>query len=103
MRPIDLAVKLNASFIGTTCHFLEEEVDSGKIITQGIIWLKITKDIYKKAFECGAITLLSCILKLSYYEMENKFEYDDILLSLFPKNINFKDLSNIFLKFYQQK
>ena len=37
MRPIDLAVKLNASFIGTTCHFLEEEVDSGKIITQGII------------------------------------------------------------------
>ena len=37
MRPIDLAVKLNASFIGTTCHFLEKEVDSGKIITQGII------------------------------------------------------------------
>jgi len=45
MRPIDLAVKLNASFIGTTCHFLEEDVDSGKIITQGIICLKTIKNI----------------------------------------------------------
>ena len=43
MRPVDLAVKLKAAFIGTTCHFVDEDVDSGEIITQGIICLNTTE------------------------------------------------------------
>ena len=103
MRPVDLAVKLKAAFIGTTCHFVDEDVDSGEIITQGIICLNTTKDIYNKVFECGAITLLGSIQKLFSAEMKDKIEYDGIILSPFPKHININDLSKLFVKFHESK
>ena len=81
MQPVDEAIKLNNSFIGTTAHIVSENVDSGRIISQGIFCRRKFDNIYQKTFECGALTLLSAIL--STVNKKNKIidDFNGILIS----------------------
>jgi phosphoribosylglycinamide formyltransferase-1 len=73
--PIKKAYEQNCKFIGATCHFVNEHVDSGKIIGQAIAktdkpFEKAVQEIFRK----GAMLLLNCILILSGSKMEISIE-----------------------------
>ena len=80
MAPVNEALELNNSFIGTTCHYVNTDVDAGKVICQGIFNRRKSKDIYQTTFENGALTLLNGIYLLLYdsYQFELKF-YEHII------------------------
>lgn len=72
MKPVDLAIERNNSFIGTTSHFVTEEVDAGKIISQGIFDRYKVENVYQKTFETGALTLLSTLYHLKYGDIDSR-------------------------------
>ena len=86
IEPIKQAYEKNCSYVGTTCHYVDEGVDSGKIISQAIIKTDVSIDIaIQKIFEKGCLILLNSILQLSNKELitkkeNNKFEYSPNLL-----------------------
>lgn len=61
MNPIDAALAHGNTWLGTTCHWVNEQVDAGKVISQGIFCRSEWENVYQKTFECGAITLLNAI------------------------------------------
>jgi phosphoribosylglycinamide formyltransferase-1 len=61
MAPVDQAIQRNNSFIGTTCHWVTEQVDAGATISQGIFSRLNSSNVYQSVFECGALTLLNGI------------------------------------------
>jgi phosphoribosylglycinamide formyltransferase 1 len=70
MAPVDKSLERNNLLIGCTLHFVDEVVDTGETIAQGVVIKKESLNIYQSVFECGVITLLSGILKL--------FNQDDV-------------------------
>lgn len=65
MKTVDEAKLANAQFIGGTCHDVNKDVDSGKIICQGafpVDWSKNIKDIYDKVFRISCLSFLNGIL-----------------------------------------
>lgn len=98
MKPVDLAIERNNTFIGTTCHFVTEEVDAGKIISQGIFnRLDNSQNVYQKTFETGALTLLSAIYHLKYEDTFNR-TFNGIMISPSSEKINMDFTSKIFSK-----
>jgi phosphoribosylglycinamide formyltransferase-1 len=71
MDPVNQAIEKNNSFIGTTCHWVNEEVDAGNTISQGIFSRYDTDNLYQSVFECGALTLLNSIELLISAEPKN--------------------------------
>lgn len=59
MKPVDEALRRGNKFIGVTCHEVNEKVDDGKVIAQGIIINSNSSNIYQSTFETGALTLLA--------------------------------------------
>ncbi|MFN6992192.1 MAG: formyltransferase family protein [Fervidobacterium sp.] len=92
---IGKAYEMNCQYIGCTCHFIDENVDSGKIIAQAIIKVDIPiNEAIQKVFEKGCLILLNSILIItndhSIIErtQNDKFDYSPSLLfddSLFDK------------------
>jgi phosphoribosylglycinamide formyltransferase 1 len=66
MKPVDQAIEKNNKFIGCTVHFVNNKVDDGKTIAQGIFPVDMMSSPYQSTFECGALTLLAGIYKLCY-------------------------------------
>jgi phosphoribosylglycinamide formyltransferase-1 len=62
--PVREALKLGCKFIGTTVHFVNDDVDSGEIITQTVIPV-VREQLFEKTmediFKSGCINLLSAI------------------------------------------
>jgi phosphoribosylglycinamide formyltransferase-1 len=62
-RPIEMAYDRGCRFVGTTCHFVDEEVDHGKIISQAIIQTSIPLDqAINEIFRKGCLILLNSVL-----------------------------------------
>lgn len=65
-EPIKEAYKKGCKFIGPSCHYVDEGVDTGKIIAQAIFKTDIA---YQKAvsimFRTGCITLLNGIIQIT--------------------------------------
>jgi len=86
IKPIQKAYENNCQFIGVTCHYINEHLDSGKIISQAIIKADIPIEVaIQKVFEKGCLILLNSILKISDTEIiriieNNKFEYSPNLV-----------------------
>lgn len=95
MNPVDLAIKRNNSFIGTTAHYVTEEVDAGKIISQGIFDRNQVGDVYQKTFETGALTLLSAIFYLKNGDKDSR-KFDESIISPSSKKIENKLVKRIF-------
>ncbi len=65
ITPIKKALEMNCKYIGVTCHYVNEKVDSGQIISQSI--LKVDNDsdfgdIVEYIFRKGCLILLNSIL-----------------------------------------
>ncbi len=86
VEPIKQAYEKNCQYVGATCHYVDEGVDSGKIISQAIVKTDVSINIaIQKIFEKGCLILLNSILQLSNKELirkkeNNKFEYSPNLL-----------------------
>lgn len=77
IEPIKQAYERNCQYVGTTCHYVDEGVDSGKIISQALVKINISIEItIQKIFEKGCLILLNSVIPLSNEEIINKF-YND--------------------------
>lgn len=67
IEPIKHAYEQNCQYIGPTCHYVDEGVDTGRIISQAIFTTDISIDeAVVRMFRAGCLSLLSgiqCILK----------------------------------------
>ncbi len=64
METVERAKKLNAGFVGGTCHEVSEDVDAGRIIQQGcfaVDWDR-DKDIVDTVFKVSCIVLMGGIM-----------------------------------------
>lgn len=86
VEPIKQAYEKNCQYVGTTCHYVDEGIDSGKIISQALVKTDIAIDkAIQEIFQKGCLILLNSIAKLSDEEIieksqNNKFEYSPKLL-----------------------
>lgn len=63
IKPIQEAYHCRCKFIGPTCHFVDKEVDSGKIIAQAAFPTDITEsEAISKMFKTGCLVLINGIL-----------------------------------------
>mgnify|MGYP000748938325 CR=1 FL=1 len=96
MTPVDMAIKSNNSFVGTTCHYVNVEVDSGKTICQGFFNRRGVDNVYQSTFECGALTLLNGI----YVHLDNaslvEIKINDYLISPSVEGIDEELCTKIF-------
>lgn len=69
-NPIRKAIEKNCKYVGTTVHFVNENIDDGKIIGQTIIKIEEYNDfpsLMDKIFQDGAINLLNSIFFITNY------------------------------------
>lgn len=86
IEPIKQAYEKNCQYVGATCHFVDEGVDSGKIISQALLKTVISiEEAIQIIFQKGCLILLNSILQLIdkniIEKSENeKFDYSPSLL-----------------------
>lgn len=89
IEPIKQAYEKNCQYIGTTCHYVDEGVDSGKIIAQALLKTNIPIDkAIQQIFRKGCLILLNSIIQLSDREIIQKScneKFD------FSPNLSFND------------
>ncbi|HIP48250.1 MAG TPA: hypothetical protein EYG92_04700 [Lutibacter sp.] len=72
IEPIKEAYKQNCQFIGATCHYIDEGVDSGSIISQAIVKTDIPiEDAISEVFKKGCLILLNSLLIVSNENIVN--------------------------------
>jgi len=80
IAPIEEAYKQNCQFIGTTCHYVDEGVDSGNIISQAIVKTDIPiEDAISEVFRKGCLILLNSLLIVSgknIIDVSKNIKYD---------------------------
>ena len=88
LNAIDEAIKLNCHFVGCTCHYVDELVDNGEIISQCITMVPQnlqTSIFYNVIFRSNCLMALNVLLGLTF---ENNTK---------GHNISIKILNNIVL------
>ena len=66
VEPIKQAYKKGCRFIGPSCHYVDEGVDTGKIIAQAIFKTDIAyQEAVSTMFQTGCITLLNGITQIA--------------------------------------
>jgi len=66
VEPIKAAYAQNCQFVGTTCHYVDEGVDTGNIIAQAIIKTDIPmEDAIGEVFRRGCLILLNSLIIVS--------------------------------------
>lgn len=98
MTPVNQAIERGNLFVGCTMHFVTEEVDAGKTISQGIIIKKESQNIYQSVFECGALTLTSGLLELNGQGNLNFKFLNEYIISPFSSKIDMNLTQSIFSK-----
>jgi len=78
MKSLQKALEINSQFVGSTCHYVNEELDCGEIISQSYFKVGDNIKIEQKMFKAGALTLLNGLLKLSKNKSTSNFEYNEI-------------------------
>ncbi len=65
-EPIENAYKQNCQYIGTTCHYVDENVDAGTIISQAILKTDVPiEKAIQEVFRKGCLILLNSIMIVS--------------------------------------
>lgn len=86
IEPIKKAYEKNCQYVGATCHFVDEGVDSGKIISQALLKTVIPiEEAIQIIFQKGCLILLNSILQLIDENIiekseKEKFDYSPSLL-----------------------
>lgn len=76
MKTVDEAEKQNCRFVGATCHEVNELVDGGKILCQGLYsvdWNEKKENIYDKVFKIGCISFLNSLM-IKYLHPTQKYD-----------------------------
>lgn len=75
IEPIKRAYEKNCQYVGATCHFVDERLDSGKIISQALLKTDIPiEEAIQIVFQKGCLILLNTILQLSDKDIIEKSE-----------------------------
>ena len=92
VQTIKEAKKLNCKFIGTTCHFVDENVDNGKIISQAVFHLSNSDEIeYLNSIMFRA----NCLMGLNIIYTFNKLNHSiPNSLDINGKNVLFSPMFN---------
>jgi len=89
IEPIEAAYQQRCQFIGSTCHYVDEGIDSGSIISQTIVKTNIPiEEAISEVFQKGCLILLNSILIVSNvniidrsentkYEFSPSLKFDD--------------------------
>lgn len=73
VEPIKKAYEKGCKFIGPTCHFVDEGVDTGRIIAQAIFMTNISyENSVTKMFRMGCLTLLNGVVQVSNENILNE-------------------------------
>lgn len=97
MKTVDKAKEQNVQFLGVTCHEVNEQVDAGKILCQGIFpvnWSAPIENIYNKVFQIACIAFLNSILR-KYSTITEEYESEYGIFNP-PCCFNTKELNKIF-------
>lgn len=79
IEPIKQAYEKNCQYIGTTCHYVDEGIDSGKIISQALLKTNIPIDkAIQSIFQKGCLILLNSILIVTHQNIINEQETCDL-------------------------
>lgn len=84
VEPINRAYISGCKFIGPTCHFLDEGIDTGEIISQAVFETKILQsDAVQLMFRSGCLLLLNsiCYLLDIFSNSDHVFEYEKCFFS----------------------
>jgi len=83
LAPIDKSFAQNCKFTGATCHYVDEGVDTGEIISQATYRTDISiPEAYEKTFRAGCIILLDSIMSILGYKSTTIIEqYDNVFFS----------------------
>ena len=66
IEPIENAYKQNCQYVGVTCHHVDENVDTGEIISQAIVQTDIPiEHAVEEVFRKGCLILLNSIMIVS--------------------------------------
>lgn len=84
-------------------HFVDEQVDTGKTIAQGIVIYKESRNIYQSVFECGATTLLSGLYKMYGFEEISFKSIEDYLVSPFSTKVDIELSQKILLNLQKEQ
>ncbi|MBD0379695.1 phosphoribosylglycinamide formyltransferase [Paenibacillus sedimenti] len=71
-KPVRMALDTGCKFVGTTVHFVDEEVDNGFIISQNLLPVANNSEfqvIMNEVFRMGCVNLLNAILHISNQEI----------------------------------
>lgn len=80
IKPIERAIQKKVKFLGATVHFVNENVDDGEIISQGIILNKVYQNIEEKIniiFRMGCVILTDSILNILDLNYEKNKLYNN--------------------------
>ena len=83
-KTLEMAKAANTQIIGTTCHFVTEEVDAGKVIAQAAIPVNWDEDfnvIGNKIFRSACEVILNGLLIITNKKIENCKKQVDIIYS----------------------
>lgn len=98
VTPIKQAIDAGCRFVGSTTHFVNEEVDGGKIISQSMIPIdsKLSfNELVENVFRSGCLNLLNSLYIVSNLKHSNSKEKHLLLqcdgcLQLFSPELRFK-------------
>ena len=102
IEPIKQAYEMNCQFIGATCHYVDKNVDTGKIISQYSMknTYNIDKDI-QKIFEGGCLILLNSIINILIKNGKIENTFNEYEIENFSPNLKFDNtvFNNDFWKY----
>lgn len=86
VKPIEKAFKRGCQYVGATCHYVDQGVDTGKIISQSIVKTDIAIEVaIQQVFQKGCLILLNSILiilnnkNLIHLKNNNKLDFSPSL------------------------
>ena len=95
ITPIEEAYKVGCGYIGCTCHYVDEGVDTGKIISQAIVKTdKVISEAIQEVFQKGCLILLNSLIIVS--KSNNLIHRSNNINNDFSPSLQFDD--NLFNK-----
>lgn len=89
VEPIQKAYDRNCQYVGATCHYVDEGVDTGKIIAQTIVKTDIVlEEAIQQVFQKGCLILLNSLIVNTNKNIIKKENNDKLKYS---PNLNFND------------
>jgi phosphoribosylglycinamide formyltransferase 1 len=81
VKPVDAAIERGNKYIGVTCHEVNEKVDDGKTLAQGLFFVSESNNFYQSTFEIGAITLLAGLQQKLNIDVSTRTSFESSIVT----------------------